>query len=86
MSEHRIAEGVKWALEQRKLGRAVFVHCAHGHGRSMGVLCACLVQAGLFDTWQKALTAARAVRPKCKLNKSQQRSLEAYLHEAQKQC
>ena len=34
---------MQWAAQQRRAGHPVFVHCAHGHGRSTVVLCAALV-------------------------------------------
>ena len=38
-----IEDAVQWAAQQRRAGHPVFVHCAHGHGRSTVVLCAALV-------------------------------------------
>ena len=84
VKEENIEEAVTWALEQRAEGRSVFVHCAHGHGRSLGVLCACLVMAGAFATYEEAVKAAQAVRPKCKLNRAQTNSLKAYLTRVKK--
>jgi protein-tyrosine phosphatase len=77
-----VQRGVDFALKQRRLGRSVLVHCAHGHGRSLEVLLACLVAAQLYKTYQEALTAVQAVRPKCKLNKMQRQHLETYLASA----
>lgn len=42
----QIDRGVKWALEQRSAERPVLVHCAHGHGRSLVLMCAILVVSG----------------------------------------
>ena len=42
----QIDRGTKWALEQRAAGRPVLVHCAHGHGRSLVLMCAILVVSG----------------------------------------
>lgn len=74
-----IAAAVEFSLAQRAAGRDVYVHCAHGHGRSVAVLCACLVMAGAATTYTEALASARAVRPKAKLNAPQRSQLEAYL-------
>jgi protein-tyrosine phosphatase len=41
-----IDRGVKWALEQHVAGQPVLVHCAHGHGRSLVLMCAILVVNG----------------------------------------
>jgi protein-tyrosine phosphatase len=50
VSPSNIKKGVDFALEQRRLGRAVLVHCAHGHGRSAGVILACMIVAGEVET------------------------------------
>jgi protein-tyrosine phosphatase len=50
VSPSNIKKAVDFALEQRRLGRAVLVHCAHGHGRSAGVILACMIVAGEIDT------------------------------------
>jgi hypothetical protein len=42
----QIDRGIKWALEQRAAGRPVLVHCAHGHGRSLVLMCAILIVSG----------------------------------------
>lgn len=46
VSPSNIKKAVDFAMEQRRLGRAVLVHCAHGHGRSAGVILACMIVAG----------------------------------------
>lgn len=79
MSADNVAKGVEFARQQRNLGRAVLVHCAHGHGRSAEVLLACMIAAGSYKTHQEGLAAYQKLRAKCKLNKSQQRNLEEYL-------
>ena len=45
--------GVAWSLEQNRQGRGVYVHCAHGHGRSNVVLCAVLMSVGAADSIQE---------------------------------
>lgn len=54
----------------------VLVHCAHGRGRSTTVMCAALVKAGLFGTWEEAFE--RGIKPGrrvCKLNGQMRRAL-----------
>lgn len=71
----RVEEGVEWLLQQRAAGRPVYVHCAHGHGRSTVVLCAALVASGHADTFQEAFDDVKALRPRVKLNYRQRRTL-----------
>lgn len=67
----QIAGAAAWALEQRAQGRAVFVHCAHGHGRSCVVLVALLVAAGLAADDREAYAMIKAQRPRVRLNEHQ---------------
>ena len=48
--------GVAWSLEQNRQGRGVYVHCAHGHGRSNVVLCAVLISVGAANSIQEVLS------------------------------
>jgi protein-tyrosine phosphatase len=82
VSTSNVGEGVKYAMQQRSLGRAVLVHCAHGHGRSAEVLLACMITTGVYKNIDEGLAAFRKLRPKCKLNKPQRANLEAYLTSA----
>ena len=52
----------------RAEGRPVFVHCAHGHGRSTVVLSAALVAAGHADDVVSAYQIIRLERPGAHLN------------------
>jgi protein-tyrosine phosphatase len=66
-------------------GCDILVHCAHGRGRSTTVMCACLVKAGLFRTWQEAFEQGiQPKRPVCKLNRRMRQNLtkwqEAYVN------
>mmetsp|Transcript_4881 Transcript_4881/g.14032 ORF Transcript_4881/g.14032 Transcript_4881/m.14032 type:complete len:248 (-) Transcript_4881:347-1090(-) len=74
-SVEQIEQGVQWALGQRKLGRGVYVHCAHGHGRSNVLICAALVADGQAATFQEAHAIVRSRRPRAKLNKRQFQAL-----------
>ncbi len=71
----QIDEGVKWALKQRESGRPVLVHCAHGHGRSLVVMCAILVVNGLAGDFLEAYKIVKAARPKVRLNGRQHKAL-----------
>lgn len=53
----------------------VLVHCAHGRGRSTTVMCACLVKADLYPTWEDAFEAIRRGRKVVKLNRAMQAAL-----------
>jgi protein-tyrosine phosphatase len=51
----QIQQGVEWAQQQLADGQPVYIHCAHGHGRSATVMAALLIASG------KARTAGEAV-------------------------
>lgn len=71
----QIDAGVKWALRQRDSGRPVLVHCAHGHGRSLVLMCAILVVSGRAGDFLEAYRMVKAARPRVRLNNSQHASL-----------
>lgn len=75
----QIAGAASWALEQRAQGRAVLVHCAHGHGRSCVVLVALLVAAGLAADEHEAYGVVKASRRFARLNRHQTPGLLQYL-------
>mmetsp|Transcript_101768 Transcript_101768/g.287017 ORF Transcript_101768/g.287017 Transcript_101768/m.287017 type:complete len:299 (+) Transcript_101768:151-1047(+) len=66
-----------FAVNARAYGD-VMVHCAHGRGRSTTVMCACLVKAGLYTSWEAALEAIRSKRQVVKLNRSMRSALAAW--------
>ncbi|BDA40761.1 Uncharacterized protein YnbD [Coccomyxa sp. Obi] len=74
-SVKQIDEGVKWALGQKESGRPVLVHCAHGHGRSLVVMCAILVVSGRAGDFLEAYKMVKAARPKVRLNSRQHKAL-----------
>eukprot|EP00891_Asterochloris_glomerata_P004794 jgi/Astpho2/4794/e_gw1.00067.240.1_t len=71
-----IEDAVQWAAQQRRAGHPVFVHCAHGHGRSTVVLCAALVEFGIAKTFEEAFQLIQNERPRVKLNVRQRKALE----------
>jgi protein-tyrosine phosphatase len=71
----KLEEAANFAVEARKKGH-VLIHCAHGRGRSTTVMCAALVRAGLFPTWQEAFEKGiKPARPVCKLNTMMKKAL-----------
>lgn len=57
----------------------ILVHCAHGRGRSTTIMCACLVKAGLYKTWEEAFEQGiRPYRQCCKLNRRMRQNLTAW--------
>ncbi len=74
----QIQKGVEFALKYRAEGRPVFVHCAHGHGRSTVVLSAAMVAAGLSDDVVQAYQSIRLKRPGAHLNERQMAALKKW--------
>merc|ERR1712178_425254 len=70
-------QAAAFGVEARSQGD-VLVHCAHGRGRSTCTLCACLVKAGLFGTWQEAFEAIKKKRKVVGLNEGMRTALEAW--------
>ncbi|GIL73686.1 hypothetical protein Vretifemale_3819 [Volvox reticuliferus] len=73
-----IERGVVFALTERAQGKSVYIHCAHGHGRSALLLIACLLEAGQVSSWEEGLALLKAVRPRVHLNRRQRQALEAW--------
>jgi protein-tyrosine phosphatase len=74
-SPERLEEAAKFAVEASKMGD-VLIHCAHGRGRSTTTMCAALVKAGLFDTWEDAFEKGiKPGRSVCKLNRRMRQAL-----------
>mmetsp|Transcript_4023 Transcript_4023/g.11534 ORF Transcript_4023/g.11534 Transcript_4023/m.11534 type:complete len:248 (-) Transcript_4023:85-828(-) len=67
--------GVKFALEKRDEGRSVLVHCAHGHGRSVAMLCAILIAEGKVQSVDEAESFIKKKRPRARLNRNQKENL-----------
>jgi len=79
-SPDQIEEAANFAVAVKQGGGGdVLVHCAHGRGRSTTVMCACLVKAGLFPTWEEAMDrGVKPRRPCCKLNGRMRENLTAW--------
>jgi protein-tyrosine phosphatase len=72
----QLEEAASFAVLAASSSGDVLVHCAHGRGRSTTVMCACLVKAGLFRTWEEAFE--QGIKPKrsvCKLNRRMRQNL-----------
>jgi protein-tyrosine phosphatase len=72
----QLEEAADFAVSASKMGGDILVHCAHGRGRSTTVMCACLVKAGLFRTWEEAFE--KGIKPQrsvCKLNRRMKQAL-----------
>lgn len=74
----QIETGVQWAARQRGAGRTVFVHCAHGHGRSPVLMCAGLLSEGLAENPKHAEQLVAAQRPGIHINSSQFAALSSW--------
>eukprot|EP00928_Gymnodinium_smaydae_P063166 TRINITY_DN46834_c0_g1_i1.p1 TRINITY_DN46834_c0_g1~~TRINITY_DN46834_c0_g1_i1.p1 ORF type:complete len:261 (+),score=58.35 TRINITY_DN46834_c0_g1_i1:113-895(+) len=73
----QLERAADFAARQRAAGE-IIVHCAHGRGRSTTVMCACLVRAGLYKTWEEAFEGIRQKRKVVKLNKRMREVLTAW--------
>eukprot|EP00933_Yihiella_yeosuensis_P038155 TRINITY_DN32108_c0_g1_i1.p1 TRINITY_DN32108_c0_g1~~TRINITY_DN32108_c0_g1_i1.p1 ORF type:complete len:253 (+),score=38.95 TRINITY_DN32108_c0_g1_i1:82-840(+) len=80
-----LEEAARFGISARRQGE-VLVHCAHGRGRSTTTMCACLVKAGLFSSWQEAFEAIKKRRNVCKLNKSMKAALTVWQEEHHKKA
>ena len=67
----QLDEAVRWAEEQHRQGRTVYVHCAQGHGRSATVATALLVRLGVHADPEAAREAIQAARPGTRLGPAQ---------------
>lgn len=54
-----IQQGVEWVQRELAEGRSVYIHCAHGHGRSATVLAAVLIATGQSATAEQAVALMR---------------------------
>ena len=77
----QIQVAVVWARQQLEKGLTLFVHCAHGHGRSATVLGAVLIALGEVETVGEAVKMMQRSRPRVRLNNRQRASLNAWYEE-----
>lgn len=70
----QLEEAAQFGVSAHERGD-VLVHCAHGRGRSTTTLCACLVRAGQYPTWEDAFAAIKQKRKVVKLNASMRKAL-----------
>ncbi|GMI72502.1 hypothetical protein HRI_000919500 [Hibiscus trionum] len=74
----QIESAVKWACRMRARNQPVFIHCAYGHGRSVAVMCALLVDLGIVENWKAAEKYIRERRPYIKMNSLHHKALEEW--------
>lgn len=74
----QIESAVRWACMKRSQKKPVYIHCAHGHGRSVCVMCALLVALGLAEDWKSAEKMIREKRPGIRMNVHHRKTLEEW--------
>eukprot|EP00877_Chromochloris_zofingiensis_P003470 jgi/Chrzof1/13123/Cz07g20210.t1 len=74
-----IQQGIEWLQKEMSDDRPVYIHCAHGHGRSATVLSALLINNGQAKTAEEAVAIMRAARPRVRLNKNQAAALTSWI-------
>lgn len=79
-AEHRWRAAVEQAVQWRREGLPVLVHCAYGHGRSVSVLLGVLVAEGLAASFEEAHQLVLRHRPRAKMTAAQRAVTSAYIH------
>jgi hypothetical protein len=74
----RFAAAVAQVVAWHRAGAPVLVHCAYGHGRSVAVLVAAMVELGLSPRWEDAHAEVRALRPGARLTAAQRAVVAAH--------
>ncbi|XP_074559809.1 uncharacterized protein LOC141815837 isoform X1 [Curcuma longa] len=69
---------VRWACQKRSEKKPVYIHCANGHGRSVCVMCAILVELGAAENWKDAEKMIREKRPLIRMNAHHRKRLEEW--------
>lgn len=78
-SPDQIQRAVTWALPYaRDPEYVVYIHCAHGHGRSGTVMGAMLLAMGEVDSVDEAIACMKQKRPLVRLNTRQRDALVAW--------
>ncbi len=89
-SPDMIQQAVEWALgfmgqtdknsvRTKKDERRLFIHCAHGHGRSATVLGAILIALNEEDSVEGVVKLMKRGRPRVRLNSRQTAGLQAWI-------
>ena len=76
-AHEQLREAAAWVADAVKSG-PVYVHCALGHGRSVSVVIAYLLSAGLVGTVAEGVQLLRSLRPGAEPNPAQLRRLCDY--------
>lgn len=74
----QIQNAVLWGLALKRDGHIVYVHCAHGHGRSATIVGAMLIALGQASSVDDAVMLMKKARPLVRLNSRQYASLKAW--------
>uniref|UniRef100_A0A7R9VGJ5 Tyrosine specific protein phosphatases domain-containing protein n=1 Tax=Chlamydomonas euryale TaxID=1486919 RepID=A0A7R9VGJ5_9CHLO len=74
----QLDDAVDFCLQESARGNHVYVHCAHGHGRSATVMAAALIKSGKWRDVDDAVARMQAVRPRVHLNTCQLRILREW--------
>ncbi|WOL01599.1 hypothetical protein Cni_G10316 [Canna indica] len=74
----QIESAVRWACQKRAEKKPIYIHCANGHGRSVCVMCALLVELGLAESWKDAEKMVREKRPLIRMNAHHRKDLEEW--------
>jgi hypothetical protein len=77
-SVDQVQGAVAWALARRETGHSIYVHCAHGHGRSATVVGAILIAMGRARGVDEAVDIMKKARPLVRLNSRQHGALVAW--------
>lgn len=72
-----LTRAVDWARTQHAKG-GVYIHCAHGHGRSAAMLAACLLDAGAASSVDGAVALMQRARPRARLNGRQRKAVDEW--------
>lgn len=74
----QIDQGVEWCLREVSKGNSIFIHCAHGHGRSATLMCACFLELGLASSIEHGISLMQSVRPLVSVGPRQRGLLELW--------
>jgi protein-tyrosine phosphatase len=83
VSQEMLEDGVAWVNQQLADGGKVYIHCAHGIGRS--VLLACCVLVSMGYSAQDALRQVKQKRPQAAPNQEQLNALVEFARRWRKQ-